>query len=493
MSREPGKKKKIRVFSKFLCFISFIVLVLFLIMLYLMKVLPMKYYVLIACILGVMELIYILTCFNKRIKSFILVLMAIIAIPAIIAEGYGTWKLYQAYDFLNNDMQVQETTDLYYVVVNSNSGYTDLKSIEGKKVYYFNDSEDYKKVKTNVMEKVSVVLVEEEEYSSLLDEVLANKDKIILIDESSYDAYFETLEDENGTNNTTTTNDFRILERFEVISEVAKSDSTKNITEEPFIIYLSGIDTRKNKMPKKNLSDVNMFIVVNPKTRKILLVNVPRDYYVQLHGTKGLKDKLTHAGMRGGVQLSKATMEDLLGNEADYYVRVNFQAVVKLVDAIGGITINSEDNYSYTLLHGRQCKIKPGINKLDGKCAIAYARERYAYRTGDRHRGENQQRIIKAVVDKLSSSKSLMTNYDKILKSLEGSFESNLSTQNITSLVQFQLDDMRGWNFETKNVTGSNGYEPCYSFPKGKLAVMYQDSKSINAAKDKIKEVLEEK
>lgn len=491
MSRRVSEKKKIRKFSKGLSIIALLVLAVFLFLLYKMDVLPARYFSLIAGVLGFLEAIYLLTCLNRRIKVGILVFMDIIAIIAIIIEGYAGWKLYQTYDFLHNDMQVQETKDIYYIVVNSESEFDSLKSIDGKIINYYNDSEDYETLKNNVKAKVSAVMNEVEDYSELIDSVLNDKTKIILIDESSYDAYFESKEDENDVEKQKTS--LKILEKFEITKKLDISDSKKDITSEPFIIYLSGIDTRSGKMPTKNLSDVNMFITVNPQTRKILLVNVPRDYYVQLHGTTGLKDKLTHAGMRGGVKLSKATMEDLLGYEADYYVRVNFNAVINLVKAIGGVTIDSKDNYTYTLYHDKSCTIRPGKNKLNASCALAFARERYAYRTGDRHRGENQQQLIKAIVDKLSSSKSLIMNYEKILNALSGSFESNLSTDNITSLVQFQINDMRGWTFETSNLNGSTGMEPCYSFTKSKLSVMYQNQKTIDAAKKKIKEVLEEK
>ena len=413
--------------------------------------------------------------------------MDIIAIIAIIIEGYAGWKLYQTYDFLHNDMQVQETKDIYYIVVNSESEFDSLKSIDGKIINYYNDSEDYETLKNNVKAKVSVVMNEVEDYSELMDSVVSDKTKIILIDESSYDAYIENSDDEKLKDK------FKVLDKFEITKKLDISDSKKDITSEPFIIYLSGIDTRSGKMPTKSLSDVNMYLVVNPQTRKILMVNVPRDYYVQIHGTSGLKDKLTHAGMRGGVKLSKATMEDLLGYKADYYARVNFNAVIKLVDAIGGITINSDVNYTFSCWTDRGCVFKPGNNKVKGRCALAFARERHAYTSGDRHRGENQQQVIQLVVNKLTSSKSLIMNYEKILNALSGSFESNLSTNNITSLVQFQINDMRGWKFETSNLNGSTGMEPCYSFPRGKLSVMYQNQKTIDAAKKKIKEVLEEK
>lgn len=491
MNKNQNKKNGIRKFSKFLSIVTLIVLAIFLFLIHKVNILPSKYFTLITCVLVFLEVIYLLTCVNKKIKASVLMFMNVIAIVAIIVEGYGSYKIYQTYDFLHNNMQVQQTKDIYYIVVNSNSNYNDLKSIESKTVYYYNDSDDYKTLINNVKSKVSVVLDEVKDYSELMDSILEDTTRIILIDESSYEAYFENQESDDSTE-TISKNSFKILDNFEMVKELDTNDSTEDITTKPFIIYLSGIDTRTDSMPTKNLSDVNMFIVVNPETRKILSVNVPRDYYVQLHGTTGLKDKLTHAGMRGGVKLSKATMEDLLGYEADYYVRVNFKAVTKLVDAIGGITIDSKDNYTYTLRHGRNCRIRPGKNNLNASCALAFVRERYAYKTGDRHRGENQQQVIKAVIDKLSSSKTLIMKYDKILKALEGSFESNLSTNNITSLVQFQINDMRGWNFETSNLNGSGGMEPCYSFPNSKLSVMYQDQKTIDAAKAKIKEVLNE-
>lgn len=487
MSRRQKEKRKIRKFSKILSIIALIVLVVFLFLLYKMNVLPTRYFSLIAGVLGFLEGIYLLTCLNRRIKIGILVFMDIIAVIAILIEGYAGWKLYQTYDFLHNDMQVQETKDVYYIVVNSESEFDSLDKIEGKIINYYNDSEDYETLKNNVKAKVSVVLTEVDDYSELMDNVLSDKAKIILIDEGSYDAYFENSDDENLKNK------FKILDKFEITKKLDLSESKKDITAEPFIIYLSGIDTRSGKMPTKSLSDVNMFLVVNPQTRKILMVNVPRDYYVQLHGTTGLKDKLTHAGLRGGIALSKATMEDLLGYKADYYARVNFNAVIKLVDAIGGITINSDVNYTFSCWTDRGCVFKPGANKVKGRCALAFARERHAYISGDRHRGENQQQVIQLVVNKLSSSKSLIMNYEKILNALSGSFESNLSTDNITSLVQFQINDMRGWTFETSNLNGSTGMEPCYSFTKSKLSVMYQNQKTIDAAKKKIKEVLEEK
>ena len=140
----------------------------------------------------------------------------------------------------------------------------------------------------------------------------------------------------------------RILDTIEVKTKVDEENINIDVTKNPFVIYLSGIDTRSNYMPARSLSDVNIILAVNPNTKNILMVHIPRDAYVQIHNTTGLKDKLTHAGTRGGIKLSMATIEDLLEIDIPYYIRVNFNAVVDLVNAIGGINIYSDVNYSFT-------------------------------------------------------------------------------------------------------------------------------------------------
>ena len=479
-------KKRVRLFSRIVCGLAFVVLLVFLYFVHRMGVLPTKYFLIIAGVLLFLEALFAVIVINKRMKTWILILFSILAIIFMIGEIYGSIKLYQAYKFLDEDVKVTETKDTYYIVVNSKSKYKDLKSISGKFVYYFNDMDDFEKVNAAVHEKQDVILTEVESYSELTEDLLTNDEKIILISEGSYDALIN-IEDTDEYKDS-----LKILEKFEIIKEIDNVENNDDISKKPFTIFLSGIDTRSNSMPSRSLSDVNMFIVVNPQTRKILMVSIPRDYYVQIHGKKGLKDKLTHAGVIGGVKLSKKTVEDILGVTADYYVRVNFNSVIKLVDAVGGITLDSEVNYTFSCWTDRECVFKPGKNKVDGRCALAFARERHAYAGGDRHRGENQQQVIKKVVDKLSSSKSLIANYDKLLKALDGTFETSLSTKNITSLVQFQINDMRGWNFATSNLNGSGGMAYTYSYPKRKLSVMYPNQKTIDKAKAKIKEVMGE-
>lgn len=494
-----AKKKKIRVFTRVMSVIALVMLVLFTLFLKKLNVLPNRYFYLIVGVLGFLELIYLIFAFNKRIKIWLLIVLDILFVLIVGLEGYGAYRLNQTYHFIDVGIKIEETTDYYYLVVNKDSKYKETKDIESKIVYYYNDVDDFEKLKQSVSKKVNVILDEVENYSELIEMIDTDKEKIVLINQASYDSILdEQNEPEESTENNDNKQDdkehidekYRILDKIELVKKVEKKESKEDITKKTFIIYLSGIDTKSNKMPSRSLSDVNMFLVVNPQTRKILMVNVPRDYYVQLHGKEGLKDKLTHAGMNGGIKLSKATMEDLLEHEADYYVRVNFNAVIKLVDAVGGLTINNDVNYSFRCWTDEGCVIKPGKQKVNGRCALAFARERHAYQNGDIHRGENQQQVIQLLVDKLGSSKSLLTNYDKILSSLNNSLETDLSTENITSLIQFQINDMRGWEFETANLSGSDGMNKTYSFPKMNLYVMIPNQDSIENAKKKIDEYL---
>ena len=204
------------------------------------------------------------------------------------------------------------------------------------------------------------------------------------------------------------------------------NNPTSNITisKDSFALYISGIDQWGSVSTVRGRSDVNIVAIVNPKIHKVLLINTPRDYYVQLHGKTGLKDKLTHAGVYG-IDMSLNTLEDLYDINIDYYLRVNFDTLVKLVDVIGGIEVYSDKTFISS--HQRDWKIKEGMNKMDGKQALAYSRERYAYKEGDRHRGKNQQDVITAIIKKASSSKVILTKYNSILDTLEGSFQTNIS------------------------------------------------------------------
>ena len=478
------KKKRVRIISRIINFLSIICLAFFLYKLYVSNMIPTKYLVLISLVLVIPEIIYTLFCFNKKTKRWLLIFCDVVAVIFLVIELFGALKLGQALDFIDKNLKLDYKEDLYYVVVNDSSNITKLNQIS--KVYYYDESVDVDKLEKEINKKADVSLNKASDYSTLLNSVMNDTQYVIVLHSSNYESLIDM--DEKYKDG------LRIIDKIS-LKTIAKKTKTvnKDLTNTPFTIYLSGIDTRSGTMPNRSLSDVNMVVVVNPNTHKVLLVSTPRDYYVQLHGTTGLKDKLTHAGMIGGLEMSKATVEDIYGLNLDYYVRVNFNAVIKLVDAVGGINLYSDVNYRFSCWTDRSCVFKPGDNFVKGKCALAFARERHAYASGDRHRGENQQQVIKVLLDKLTSPGSILSNYSNILNSLEGTFETSFTQKDITSLINYQIDKMPSWAVESISVDGTSSSQPTNSYPHQSLSVMIPKEDTIVAAKQKISEIINEK
>ena len=201
------------------------------------------------------------------------------------------------------------------------------------------------------------------------------------------------------------------------------------ITSEPFNVYISGIDTYGG-IKKVSRSDVNMIMTVNPKEKKILLTSIPRDMYVTLHSS-GQLDKLTHSGIYG-IDETVSTVEDWLGTDINYYIRVNFTSLQDIVDAIGGVDVESPkafksavSKYTYT----------EGMNHLNGEAALFFARERKAFADGDNERVKNQQRVVKAIVDKISGSSVILLKYTQLMNTVGQEVQTNLTEKDISSQI----------------------------------------------------------
>lgn len=258
----------------------------------------------------------------------------------------------------------------------------------------------------------------------------------------------------------------------------------KNITNAPFVVYCSGSDTRSKKL-RTSRSDVNILAVVNPETKQILLINTPRDYYVGNPRGKGKKDKLTNCGLYGAENSMKA-LGDLYGVDIKYYAKLNFTGFETLIDAVGGITVYSDKSFKA----GNKVRIEEGENHLNGYEALCFARERYHVSGGDRGRGKNQMKVIKAVVEKLTTGTTLISGYNQILSSLEGMFKTNVTTDEISMLVKMQLSDLASWNILSYAVDGTGGSAKTYSSPGHKAYVMYPNEKLVNKAADLAKRVM---
>ena len=265
-------------------------------------------------------------------------------------------------------------------------------------------------------------------------------------------------------------------------AEVTEESAVPDNVPETFVMYLSGIDTYGG-ISARSRSDVNILAVVNTKLKKILLLSTPRDYYVDYNVTDGAKDKLTHAGIYG-VEASMDALERLYGIQIDYYLRINFSGFVDIIDALGGIDVNSE--YEFTVEPIKTYHV--GINHLTGLEALAFARERYSFADGDYQRAKNQMEVIRAVVAQCASS-SLLKNYASVMNAVSGSFETNMPDDQIASLVRMQLADMAQWEVTSYTSTGTGMYAETFSMPGQQLSVIEPDPASVEEAKRLIQEL----
>ena len=261
------------------------------------------------------------------------------------------------------------------------------------------------------------------------------------------------------------------------------------ITKEPFVIYLSGVDTR-GELTENARSDVNILAAVNPVTKRVALVNTPRDYYVDLAGTSS-KDKLTHAGLYG-VETSMETLGNLYGVNVDHYIRINFAGFISIIDALGGVDVYSDQAFTSVGSPGYYdpTTFVEGWNHLDGKSALAFARERHAFASGDIQRGINQMKVIDAMLNKIKSP-ALLMGFSKIMDAASDCFVTSFSQDQISALVRMQLSDFAEWDIESYTVTGtSSSSTKCYSAKGQKLYVMKPDDSSVNKAREMLASVL---
>ena len=274
-----------------------------------------------------------------------------------------------------------------------------------------------------------------------------------------------------------------------VTSGLLTGAEANKITKEPFVVYLSGVDNR-GELTENARSDVNILAVVNPVTKQAALINTPRDYYVDLAGTES-KDKLTHAGLYG-VETSMATLGNLYGVNVDHYIRINFAGFISIIDAIGGVDVYSDQAFTSVGSPGYYdpTTFAEGWNHLDGKSALAFARERHAFKTGDIQRGINQMKVIDAMANKLKSP-TLLMSFSKLMDAAADCFVTSFSQEQISALVRMQLGDLASWDIQSYTVTGSGAKSSkCYSAKGQSLYVMKPDENSVNEAKALIAAVL---
>lgn len=271
----------------------------------------------------------------------------------------------------------------------------------------------------------------------------------------------------------------------DTVAEITETQREEHGSEyDPFIMYIGGSDNRSNKL-NATRSDVNILAAINPETEQVLLINTPRDYYIPNPAGNGGLDKLTHCGIYG-VDCSVKALSDLYEEEIFYYGKINFTGFETLIDAIGGVDVYSE--IAFVTPYGNH-SFKQGINHLNGEQALGFARDRYSLKGGDNARGQNQMKVIKAVIAQISAG-NIITNYSDIMDSLQGMFATNIPPEKISSLVKLQISEMIDWDVKSYAVTGVGDSAKTYSIPGMNAYVMRPNQETVDLAIELIDKVM---
>lgn len=276
----------------------------------------------------------------------------------------------------------------------------------------------------------------------------------------------------------------RVLGTTKVKIKVKQLLKSVNTSKDAFNMYISGIDSYGD-LTMVSRSDVNIIMTVDPRTKTILLTNIPRDTYLPIYGTPG-SDKLTHAGIYG-IESSVGTISQFLATDINYFTRVNFTSLIELVDALGGIEVDNPE--AFTSWDGHW--FPQGRISLNGEEALAFSRERKSLSEGDIGRGKNQLRVIEGMVNK-AISPEVIPYANELMNRFNEVAQTNMPTKDISNLINVQLSDNSSWKFETITLKGSGTMElPSYAMP-GQALYMYQpDQGSVFEIQQKIKEIVD--
>lgn len=470
------RKEKVMPFFKFLAIAMAIITIITLCLFYFIDILPGEYFLVLCVLLILFNIIF--SCLilvrrgaKRRAVGTVLSILYIILLVLVIIYELNTIGFLKKLGFVNYK------TENYSVLVLKDSKYEELSDLDGESIGSLEFTSDgLKDAKEKIEKNITIDFKTTSDITALKESFLKEEFASMLIEDSMLAMLNES--DSNFANS------YKVIYDFSLDVETEDIASEVDITKDAFNIYVSGIDTY-GSVSSVSRSDVNMIITVNPKTHKILITSIPRDYYVTLAG-KNAKDKLTHAGIYG-IEESVATLENLLDININYYVKVNFTSVIDIVDALGGVNVYSK--YSFTSQDGYY--YNQGYNSVDGKKALSFVRERKSFSEGDRTRVENQAAMIEALINK-AISPSIITRYTSLLNALSNSFITNLKTEDITNFIKMQIDDMPSWDIENISLNGRDGFDYTYSYGGTKLYVMIPDNETVINATNKIETILKE-
>ncbi len=449
------------------------------------------YIALLVLVVG-LPVVVVLALSLPRAKPMRRAIGSVLAMVFCLVFALGTYYIRVSMNTLKNITSVESETSTMSVLVRSD----DTREMEDLLQETFGtlslSNDNTQAAITQLNQEYSTTLATRSYTATtdLVDALLDEDLDVILVDLGQ----LSVLEDLDGYENTM--DNLRQVKSFQVevqSDNTPKPSNSASNEDSVFTVYISGSDSRESDIMATGRSDVNILAIVNTKTHQVLLLNTPRDFYIPLSiaGSYDLPDKLTHAGLYG-VDVSKDTLSEYYGIDIDYYFRVNFTGFEDIIDALGGIDVDSAYAFSSSI-SDYPIYYSKGINHLDGYKALYYVRERYSFANGDYQRGINQMQVIEAVMKK-AMSPSILTSYTSMMQAVSNCFKTSIPTDLISSLVRNQLaNPTQDWNIVTYYVSGTGSSEYTYSIPSQKAYVTIPDESTVEIAKDLIQQVVDGK
>ncbi|OFK76016.1 LytR family transcriptional regulator [Streptococcus sp. HMSC034E03] len=480
-----GRRLKENKTSKFQQSFNIILLFLYIVLTCFLLFLIFRYHILavsyinllLAAIMVFIALVALFLISNRKAKKFTLI-MLLLSIVASSLALVGVHQFVSLANHLNATSNYSSYSISVAVLADSEIG--NVSQLSSVTAPTKTDAENIKKLLDDIKTSQNKDLKVEDSssYLAAYKSLLAGETKAIVLN-----SVFENLIEQEYPDHAQKIKKIYTKELTKTV-EAPKSSQNK-----AFNIYISGIDTY-GPISSVSRSDVNIIMTVNQETKKILLTTTPRDAYVPIaDGGNNQNDKLTHAGIYG-VDASIHTLENLYGIDLNYYARLNFTSFLKLIDLLGGVDVNNDQEF--TSLHGNY-HFPVGNVHLDSEQALGFVRERYSLANGDGDRGRNQQKVISAIVQKLTSAEALK-NFDDIMQSLQDSVQTNMPPETMVSLVNAQLVSGGKYTVITRDLKGTGRMDlPSYAMPDSSLYMLEVDPNSLETLKTEIKDIMEGK
>ena len=494
-------KKSNRVISKFLTIFMIAALALLIFQIINLNLLPMKLMILVSLVLVILTLIIILMLHFKARNFFSRLLMGLIALCMCAGLAFGNYFIFKTDNTFDKVTSLADSkaTSTSIVVLKASSIEKE-KDLAGAKIGTILDMD--KEATSRMLKDLDSDKIKytTKDYSSLEDLMSAFYYK--QVDAICLNEKYRDILHEGGTYFNFQT-DSRVVHQNVYYTKVTKkdnpSDPVRNITRDTFTVLVSGNDSYGTLQDSNTRSDANLLLTVNPKTGTILMTSIPRDYYVELvcpdneeqACPEGSYDKLTHSGLMG-VKSTEKTIEKALGITINYNIRINFSSVVSLVDALDGIDLDIKKGEEVDIFYtNSQPGLSVGKHHVDGETALAFARERHAYADGDNQRVRNQQKVFKAMFKRIVSPK-MITNYGKFMDALAVAFDTNLSGDEISKFVKYELNSMPKWKIESYAIVADSDTKFCYQ-AQSYASVVVQNDIMNEVARKKILAVIDGK